>query len=157
VEINPDKGANEKALEKKYNVTGYPSFLVSIPSLGSQNEKVYPFRKGADWTNDEFIQTIRKKISYIYNKKGHSCYQRKDYEEAVKYYEKAISIDPEDAYAYFGKGIVHHTVAYRDRDTSLLVEAETDYLNALERDPNHADSKRELERLRKTMKKMGIR
>jgi len=157
VEINPDNGVAEKSLTKKHNVTGYPSFLVSVPSVGSRNERVYPFRKGSDWTNDEFINAIREKIINVYNKKGYSCYQGKQYEEAIKYYEMAITIDPEDAYAYYGKGIVHHTVAFKDRDAILLEEAETDYLNALEIDPNHTGSKRELIRLRKTMEKMGIR
>ena len=158
VEMNPENGADEEALADKYGVTGYPSFFVSVPSLGSKNERIYPFRKEeADLTNDEFIEAIRQKISHIYNKKGHSCYQKKEYEEAIKYYEKAITFNPEGAYAYFGKGAVHHTVAYRDRDTILLQKAEMDYLDALERDPDHADSKRELARLRKAMEELGIR
>ena len=69
----------------------------------------------------------------------------------------AISFDSEDAYAYYGKGIVHHTVAYKNQDTRLLEEAETNYLKALEIDPGHIGSKKELERLHKSMEKMGIR
>lgn len=157
VEINPDKGADEKALTKKYNVTGYPSFLVSVPSVDSKTERLYPLKEGTDWTTDEFINALRAKLVNLYNKKGYSCYQRKQYEEAIKYYEMAISFDPEDAYAYYGKGIVHHIVAYKNRDTSLLEEAETNYLKALEIDSSHQGSKKELERLRKTMEKMGIR
>ena len=157
VEINPEKGADDKALSKKYNVTGYPSFLVSVPSINSETESLYPFRKGSDWTTDEFINAIRVKIVAFYNKKGYSCYQRKRYEDAIKYYEMAISFDPEDVYAYYGKGIVHHTVAYKNRDTSLLEKAEANYLEALEIDPAHAGSKKELERLHKTMEAMGMR
>lgn len=157
VEINPDKGADEKALTKKYNVTGYPSFFVSVPSVDSKTERLYPLKEGTDWTTDEFINALRAKLVNLYNKKGYSCYQRKQYEEAIKYYEMAISFDPEDAYAYYGKGIVHHIVAYKNRDTSLLEEAETNYLKALEIDSSHQGSKKELEKLRKTMEKMGIR
>jgi tetratricopeptide (TPR) repeat protein len=157
VEINPDKGTDEKALTKKYNVTGYPSFLVSVPSVGSKTESFFPFRKGTDWTIDEFINAIRAKLVNLYNEKGYSCYQRKQYEEAIKYYEMAISFDPEDAYAYYGKGIVNHAVSYKNRDTGLLEEAETNYLKALEIDPSHSGSKKELERLRKTMEKIGLR
>ena len=157
VEINPEKGTDEESLARKYNVTGYPTFLVSVPSADSNEVRIYPFKKGTDWTTDEFIDAIRAKLVNIYNKKGYSCFQRKQYEDAIKYYEKAIRFDPEDAYAYYGKGIVHHTVAYRNRDTGLLEEAETDYLKALERDPSHSGSKKELEKLRRAKEKMGIR
>jgi tetratricopeptide (TPR) repeat protein len=157
VEINPDKGADEKALVRKYNVTGYPSFLVSVPSIDSNSERLYPFEKGTDWTTDEFIDAIRSTLVNLYNKKGYSCYQRKQYDEAIKYYEMAISFDPEDAYAYYGKGVVHHTVAYQNRDTGLLEEAETDYLRALEIDPSHPGCKKGLKQLRITMEKLGIR
>ena len=157
VEINPNKGADEKALSGKYNVTGYPSFFVFVLSVDSKTERLYPFKKGTDWTTDEFINAIRAKLVNLYNKKGYSCYQRKQHQKAIKYYEMAISFDPENAYAYYGKGIVHHTVAYKNQDTRLLEEAETNYLKALGIDPSHSGSKRELERLRKAMEKMGIR
>jgi len=157
VEINPEKGADEKALSKKYNVIGFPSFLVSVPSVDSKSVRLYPFRKGTDWTTDEFVNAIKTNVVNQYNKKGYSCYQRKQYEEAIRYYEMAISYDPEDAYAYYGKGIVDHTVAYQNRDSSLLEEAEANYLKALEIDPGHQGSKKELEKLQKTMKEMGLR
>lgn len=157
MEINPDKGADEKALSKKYNVTGYPSFLVSVPSVDSKTARLYPFKKGTDWTTVEFINAIRTKLVNLYNKKGYLCYKRKQYKEAINYYEMAISFDPENTYAYYGKGIVHHTVAYKNQDTRLLEEAETNYLKALKIDPSHPGSKKELERLRRTMEKMSIR
>ena len=110
-----------------------------------------------DWTTDKFIDVVRKNILAVYNKKGHACYQKKQYDEAIEYYEMAIAIDPDDAYAYYGKGIVHYTVAYQDRNTALLEEAEEDFLTALDVDPNHAESKKQLKRLQQTMKKMGLR
>lgn len=157
VEINPDEGADEKSLAQKHNITGYPSFLVCVPSIDSKTERFYPFRKGSDCTTYEFIDAVRSKLVNLYNMKGYSCYQRKQYDEAVKYYEMAIRFDPENAYAYYGKGIVHHTVAYENRDTRLLKEAEKDYLRALEIDNSHAESKKGLNRLRKTMEELGIR
>ena len=157
VEIDPDKGSDEKALTKKYNVTGYPSFLVFVPSIDSNIERIYPLKKETDWTTNEFINAIKAKLVRMYNNKGYSCYQKQQYEASIKYYDKTISFDPDDAYAYYGKGIVHHTVAYKKQDTTLLEKAETNYLKALEIDPDHMGSKKELERLHKTMEQMGIR
>lgn len=157
VEIEPDKGASEKALAEKYNVTGYPSFFVSIPAQDAENIKIHPFKNNGDLTTYEFIDAIRKKIIYVYNNKGYSCYQNKQYEDAIKYFEISISFDPENAYAYYGKGMVHYADGYENKDAELLEEAETDFLNALEMDPDNVQSKKELQKLQSAMKKMGIR
>ena len=157
VEINPEIGADEETISKKYNVTGYPSFLVSVPSINNKTERLYPFKKSGDWTTDEFIDAIRGKLVTIYNNEGYSCYKKKRYEDAIKYYEMAISFDPEDVYAYYGEGIVYQMVANENRDASLLEEAEANYLKALEIDPSHDASKKELEKLYKAMETMGMR
>lgn len=156
VEINPDKGKDERALTNKYRVTGYPWFMISFPSLGSIKKSVNPYKNGTEWTTAQFLSAVRAKIVNVYNKKGYSCYQRKQYEEAIKYYEMALSFDPDDAYAYYGKGTVHYALGYENGDISLLEEAETDLLNALEIDPNNSGIEKELGRLRKTMEKMGL-
>jgi tetratricopeptide (TPR) repeat protein len=156
VEIEPDKGASEKALAEKYNVTGYPSFFVSFPE-DAGNAKIHPFKSGNDLTTYEFIDAIRKRIIYVYNNKGHSSYQNKQYEEAIKYFEMSLSFDPKNAYAYYGKGMIHYAVGYENEDADLLEEAERDFLNALEIDPDDAGSKKELKKLQSAMEKMGIR
>ncbi len=157
VEINPDKGAAEKALTNKYRVTGYPSFLVFIPSISSKTERIYPFRKGTDWTIDEFLHAIRERIAYQYNNKGHSCFQRKNYEDALKYLNTAIDFNSENAFSYYLKGRIKYTIGHRDKDSALLEEAEENYLKALELEPNNQDIKRDLEQLHKLMEYLGIR
>ena len=114
VEINPEKGADENALANKYNVTGYPSFLVSVPSVGSKYERVYPFRKGADWSNEEFIYAIRKKLVYFYNEKGRSCYQRKQYEEAIKYYNQVLNMANGAGAQFFAKKFIENSPKKND-------------------------------------------
>lgn len=157
-EINPDKGSAEKALSKKYGVTGFPSFFVFIPALDrNPGGRIHPFKANKIWTISEFLHAIKIKLANQYNNKGYSCYKNKKYKEAIKYYKMAIGSDPENTYAYYGMGIVLHTRAYIEKNTKLLKEAETKYLKALEINPNHKGSKKELERLHKTMKKMGIR
>ncbi|MFH2045687.1 MAG: tetratricopeptide repeat protein [Pseudomonadota bacterium] len=157
VEIEPDKGASEKALAEKYNVNGYPSFFISIPTEDSENTKIHPFKNNGDMTTYDFIDAIRKRIIYVYNNKGLSCYQNKQYEDAIKYFEISISFDPESAYAYYGKGMVHYADGYENKDSDLLEEAETDFLKALEIDPDNAQSKKELQKLQSAMEKIGIR
>ena len=93
VEIEPDKGALEKALAGKYNVTGYPSFFVIIPTENAGNAKIHPFKSGNELTTYEFIDAIRKRIIYVYNNKGYSCYQNKQYEDAIKYFEISLNFD----------------------------------------------------------------
>ena len=68
MEINPDKGKAEKALFKKFGLTGYPSFLVLIPKLSSDPVMVSPFLKGRALTVEEFLDKIREGIVLGYNK-----------------------------------------------------------------------------------------
>ncbi len=157
VEINPDKGAAELALSRKYGVRGFPSFLVLIPALSNKTEKIHPFRTTGSWTADEFLLAVREKIAGQYNNKGYSRTRSRRYEEAIRYYEIALDFDPENAYAYYGMGISYHSIAYTQRDPEKLGIAEENFLRALEIDPNHKASRKELKRLRLAMKKMGIR
>ncbi len=64
VNINPDKGAAELALSRKYGVRGFPSFLVLIPALSNNTEKIHPFRTTGSWTIDNFLMAIREKNSW---------------------------------------------------------------------------------------------
>ena len=120
VEINPDKGAAEKALKKKYGITGFPAFIVLIPSFNGKAERIHPFRKVKDYTIDEFLRAIKNKLTFKYNNKGYSSFKIKEYEEAIKYYEMSIGVDSESVYAYYGKGNVLQTIAYKDKEIELL-------------------------------------
>ena len=44
VRINPEAGADEKALAERYGVKGYPSIFI-LPTNSDTPTKVYPFRK----------------------------------------------------------------------------------------------------------------
>ena len=157
VEINPERGADEKALETKHNVKVYPSFLVFIPSAKMKPQGLYPFREGGDWTTAEFIHAIKSRLVGQYNHGGYAFYKGRQYEEAIRYFDKSVSLDPEDAYAYYMRGIIYHTVAYRDRNTDFLKKAELNYMKSLTIDLDQPECKAELEKLRKTMEQMGVK
>ena len=71
VEINPDRGAPEKALaEKKYAVTGYPYFAVYLPAYDSEPYRLHPFRRNGHLSVDQFIQNIEERIAYEYDGRG---------------------------------------------------------------------------------------
>ena len=57
VKINPEKGAEEKALANKYGVHGFPNFMVVRPD-GSRI-RIHPFKQGGKvWTVEEFISNL---------------------------------------------------------------------------------------------------
>ena len=67
VEINPDKGAAEKALaEGEYGVTGYPFFVVYVPAYDGKPYRLHPFRRDGHLSVDQFIQAIEERISDEY-------------------------------------------------------------------------------------------
>ena len=63
VKINPEDGDEEKVIAKRYNVKGYPTFLITYPHL-DKVKRVHPFRKGGKiWSTDKFIDKIKSAIN----------------------------------------------------------------------------------------------
>jgi tetratricopeptide (TPR) repeat protein len=157
VEINPDRGADEKVLATKYDVKGYPTFLVFVPSAKMKPQRVYPFRQDGDWATSEFIHVITSRLVGQYNHGGYAWYKGGRYDEAIRYFDKSISLDPEDAYAYYMRGIIYHTIASRDGNTDFLKEAELNYMKSLTIDLDQPECMAELEKLQNAMEQMGLR
>ena len=156
VEINPEKGAAEKELcNKRYGVTGYPKFLVFIPAYNNKPYNIYPFRKGRDWTIDEFTRTIGERIALEYNQKGHLFYVNKKYEDAIECHEIALGYDPENAYSYYGMGVACYAMGYYSRNLELIDKAEKHFIRALELNPDDKQSRKQLENIRKGNERMG--
>jgi tetratricopeptide (TPR) repeat protein len=128
-----------------------------MPAFSNKAEKISPFLKRGHMTPDEFLQAIREKITRQYNNKAYSYMRNKDYETALEYYEKSSQFDPENAYAYYGIGFCYHSMAYQEKDRELLERAEENYLRALEIDPDHEGSRRDLEKLHKAMEQFEMR
>ena len=151
VEISSAEEAPEKVLYDKYGVSGVPSFFVLIPSMDSKPAKsIFPFKKGNHMTPDEFISAIKKRITNKYNNKGYSLFKNKQYEETLKYYKMTLNFDPENVYAYYAMGLVYHTISYNQKNSDLLENAKENYSKALKIDPNHEESIKGLENLRKS-------
>jgi hypothetical protein len=47
-------------------------------------------------------------------------------------------------------GLVYHTIGYHQKDPDILVKAEENFSKALEIDPNHEESLKGLDNLRKS-------
>ena len=150
VEISSSKEAPEKALYDKYGVSRVPSFFVLIPSIESKPAKsISPFKKGKYKTTDEFVDAIKRRITYKYNSKGSSLYKEKQYEKALKYYEMTLNFDPRNVYAYYAMGLVYHTIGHNQKDPDLFKKAKENYSKVLEIDPNHEESIKGLKNLPK--------
>jgi tetratricopeptide (TPR) repeat protein len=151
VAINPDSGEEEMALSSKYGVTRYPAFLVSIPAFKSGPERVHPFAKEDDMSVDEFLQAIKGRIAHIFSKKAFASFASKAYEEALKYYKLALDYDPKSYYVYFAMGMVYEKIGVEKENVESLLDAQTNFLKALEIDPSHKDTKAALENVQKNI------
>lgn len=58
VRINPEHGAAERALAKRYGVSGYPMFLV-MRNSAARPVNVQPFRKLGNLTPTQFANAVR--------------------------------------------------------------------------------------------------
>lgn len=146
-EINPDEGEAEAAIAAKYGADQYPAFLVYIPSFNTEPRRIHPFSK-SEMTTADFLKVIKENIVYEYNKRAFECFENKDYENAVKYYEMSLQYDPDSVYTYYAMGSVYNFLAAEQNDRALLKKAEENYSKALEIDPEHELSIEALEKLR---------
>ncbi len=151
VEIDPDRGEDEMALSSRYGITRFPAFLVLIPAFKSEPERVHPFAKEKDMSVDDFLLAIKARIAHIFSKKAFASFESKAYEGALKYYQLALEYDPKSFYAYFAMGMVHEKIGVEKESIESLIDAEINFLKALEIDPSHKDTKAALENVQKNM------
>lgn len=111
----------------KYLVKGFIDATTAQGNLtGKEKEAlktVEPYIKILSDNNNNDVDSLIS-IGYAYEAAG-------DYEKALTYYEKAISIDPKSSAAYFHKG---HTLAFLNRRN----ESQLAYDKSYELDPNNA-------------------
>ncbi len=148
VKMIPDNSAEEKQLFKQYKGTGYPSIFIYIPAFGSRHTKMYPFRKGEDWTPEKFIHKLRDYIVLAYSKHAYHSQNKGQYEEARYYYRKALLYNRENADIFFRIGLTYHKEGYEKRDVKRLLLAKASYLEALKYEPNHQETLNNLKGLK---------
>ncbi len=151
VDIDPNRGEDEAALISQYGISRYPALLITVPALKTEPERVHPFLKDKEMSVEEFVQAIKTRIAYIYSKIAYNSFEKKAYEEAIKYNQLALESDQNNVYVYFALGMVYEKMGEETRDIDTLREAEINFLRAIEIDPNHQDSKKALEAVRKNM------
>lgn len=147
--IDVNYSDQEKELAKGLEVVNCPAFLISIPSLETKYQRIHPFSDKGNMTIDEFIGEIKTFITYHYNMKAHSFFEKKEYEKALELFEKSIEFDPENPYTYRAIGVLYHTMAAENNDRKLLKMAEENYQKVIELDPKNKEVREELEKLTK--------
>ena len=116
--------------------------LLLLPSLLAAQTAIEWYDKGntAYYAKDYeaainyYTKAIDQKYSPLadaYNNRGIAKHKLQQYDEAIKDYDKAISLDPNYAHAYFGRGVAKHKLQQYD-------EAIKDYDKAISLDPNDA-------------------
>lgn len=156
-QIDPDKGDLEEGIANKYGVKEYPTFIILIPALKSEPQRIHPFFKDHNMTIEEFLKALKQKIAYQYNQKGYDSFKKNRYEEALKYLQMSLDFDPENAYTYYAMGMVYHSTGATKNDPTIMKTAEENYVKALRYDPKHKESRVELEKIRKYIEAMGLK
>lgn len=78
------------------------------------------------------------------NASGTRYYNRGDHVTAIKKFEKAVAVNPEDADSYYNLGAVYHHLAKENGDPTHAAQAESYYNQCLDNDPDHVDCHRGL-------------
>lgn len=77
-----------------------------------------------------------------HNIEGKKLYGQGQYGPALQRFQQAIASNPTDPDAYYNMGAAYHQLARQTQNASYVAQAEAYYLQALQRNPNHADSYR---------------
>jgi len=81
------------------------------------------------FTPDEMIDTCYalvksgqwsgKDSAWLYNNIGKGYFLKEDYDRAVTNYDRALKLDPSDAYAYCGRGITKNKITAGSGDADI--------------------------------------
>ena len=81
------------------------------------------------FTPDEMIDTCYalvksgqwsgKDSAWLYNNIGKGYFLKEDYDRAVTNYDRALKLDPSDAYAYCGRGITKNKITAGTGDADI--------------------------------------
>ena len=147
--INPDESEDDAALVETFKLTEYPAFFVLIPAYKTEPYRIHPFSKKGNMTPHDFLNTIKEFIRTHYNKKAFSYFEKRDYQNAIKYFEMTLTYDKGDAYTYHALGIIYANLWKAKKDKKSLKMAADYFKQALKIDPNFEESKAELKKLGK--------
>jgi tetratricopeptide (TPR) repeat protein len=78
------------------------------------------------------------------NAQGVRLYQQGYYPQAIAKFQQATNSDPKDADGFYNLAATYHRLGKLNNRKEDLVQAETQYNQCLDRDPNHADCYRGL-------------
>ncbi|MFN2348927.1 MAG: thioredoxin family protein [Thioalkalivibrio sp.] len=148
VEINPERGNQERTLFRQYSGSAYPSFYVLVPASGETPIRLSPFRGGREESLAVFAERIDAAASQHYNRWALRLHQEGNDARSLAVLEKSLVHNPRNAYAHYLRGLIHHKACDQQRDVGLLREAKTAYERALSLDPGHQGSQRGFEGLR---------
>ncbi len=147
VDINPDKGEAERKLQMKYGVRGYPAFLVTVPALNERPVRVHPFHSKGSLATEDFVKAINISIERQYSKKGLSLAQNRVYDEALRYFDKALEYFRDDPMLQYNIGTTYMAMAQKERCFDYLDKAEESFRAALEIEAGHEAAQNDLKKL----------
>ncbi len=144
VNINPDKGSSERRLQQNYGIRGFPAFLVTIPAFNERPVKVHPFLSNGVLTTTDFVNAITSTIERQYNNRAVSLSEQQQYDDALRYLNKALEYYQNDSNLHYNFGLTFLAMAQKDHDAGYLAKAEESYQAALEIEPGHERAKSDL-------------
>lgn len=142
VAIDPDKNNMNKDLMKKFEAKGYPSFYVVDPHDKTKPVRLSPFYDTV-LSPLQFLSKINGVIANMYALRGAEQTKSKDYEKALRSFEKAVAYD-KSVQNIFGLAYSYHMKGLGSKMVGDLEFAKLYYRKVLELDPQNAAAKANL-------------
>lgn len=151
VDIDPDKGSAERGLQMKYGIRGYPAFLVLVPALEKRPTKVHPFRSNGMLTTEDFVKAINITIERQYSTKGLALAKERKYEDAFRYFDKALAYFRNDPVLQHNIGTTYMAMAQEEHCSDYLDKAEKSFQAALEIEAGHEAAQNDLKKVQQLL------
>ena len=112
-----------------------PALMLLLTGCGGDAAPLPTYTPYPTYTPGPSSPTSNNSSSTTYFEKGNDYFKQGDYQEAIEQYDEAILLNPQDASAYYNRGLAYHHLGPVHAELSIQ-----DHEEAVRLDPQYADS-----------------
>lgn len=150
IQLIENNSSEFKELKRKYQVRGYPSFIIIVPFINSRGTKISPFLKSGNISTEDFVSVMKQTVRRIYTKYGVSLIKKKLYGEAAEVFQLGLEYGGESSKIHCAIGTAYYYQSYVEKNTEILLLAEEHYQTAIELQPDYIECQKNYTNLQRT-------
>ena len=122
VRINPEKGADENEIARRYGVTGYPTLILVAEEGAAPVRLGTGVTRGTSPDTAQLVRSVRSNLKYAWDSRALASLNSGQPDEAIRYADLLLAFEPNDT-----NGRAHYLRALAFQKKGDLNEALRDY------------------------------